>query len=377
MTRILQIAPEIAPGSGVGGVAHHLELEWRALGIETDRFTMHEARGDWLPPDGPGIRGRLTVLARVVWFSSVGTFLARRHIARQAGWIAVCHNDVLAGDVYVNHGNLRAAMHARGHYAWRMVRNPLHLFTAARDAVRYRSRTHQVVVNLTENEQTMLRATYPRLRPRTVVIGNGVDIHRFQPATPAERTEARAMISPDGPLPADAKCVLFVGHEFDRKGLHLAIAAIAGGPSPVHLLVVGGTPGMVAGARASARSHGVGDRVHFTGRLEDPLLAFHATDALTLPSAYEANALVVLEALACGLPVLATPVRYAPDVIVDGQNGYLVDRTAGALRLALATFVDADPDALSRAARASAVPHSWDRVALRYLALVDEAGLER
>lgn len=377
MTRILQIAPEIAPGSGVGGVAHHLEAQWQALGVATDRFTLHEAHGDWLPTPGPGLRGRVALLARVLWFSVVGTVLARRRIARHPGTVAVCHNDALAGDVYVNHGNLRVAMRARGHYWARMVRNPLHLFTTARDAVRYRGRTHRVVVNLTAHERALLKATYPRLRPRTVVIGNGVDVDRFRPATPDERERARATVDAGGPLPEDAVCVLFVGHEFRRKGLPLAIAALADSPASVHLLVVGGTADMVAEARRWARTAGAADRVHLTGQLADPLSAFHAADALTLPSAYEANALVVLEALACGLPVVATRVGYAPDVVVDGQNGYLVERTASALASAFTALAAADRGALSRAARETALPLSWAHVAQRYLDLVARMGEAR
>jgi len=377
MTRILQIAPEIAPGSGVGGVAHHLEANWQALGVTTSRFTLHEARGDWLPTPGPGLRGRVALLARVVWFSTVGTVLARRLIARHPGTVTICHNDALAGDVYVNHGNLRVAMRARGHYRMRMVRNPLHLFTTARDGVRYRSRTHRFVVNLTADEDALLRATYPRLRPRSVVIGNGVDVEHFRLATPDERRQARATVCAGSPLPDDAVCVLFVGHEFRRKGLPLAIGALADSPASVRLLVVGGTPDMVEEARRWARTAGVADRVHLTGRLAEPLSAFHAADALTLPSAYEANALMVLEALACGLPVIATPVGHAPDVVMDGRNVYLVERTAQALASAFTDLVAADRAALSWAARESALPLSWAHVAQRYLALVAKVGEAR
>ncbi len=201
MTTIVQIAPEIAPGSGVGGVAALLEDRWRAHGVPTERFTLHEAHGDWLPVPGAGLAGRVALLARVVWFSTVGTVLARRYLARRPGAVSVCHNDVLAGDVYVNHGNIRVAMRARGHYVARMLRNPVHLFTAARDALRYRSRVHRVVVNLTHGEEEALRATYPALRPRTVVIGNGVDTARIRPATPAARASARSALCPDGALP--------------------------------------------------------------------------------------------------------------------------------------------------------------------------------
>ena len=75
----------------------------------------------------------------------------------------------------------------------------------------------------------------------------------------------------------------------------------------VHLLVVGGTAEMIDGARASAARLGVTDRVTFAGLLPDAVPALWAADVLVLPSAYEANALVVLEALACGIPVVSHP----------------------------------------------------------------------
>lgn len=82
--------------------------------------------GAWLPAAGaPGLRGRLIVATRVVWFSTVGTVLARRAAKRQApGTVVICHNDALAGDVYVNHGIVLQAMRNRGGAFARVLRNP-------------------------------------------------------------------------------------------------------------------------------------------------------------------------------------------------------------------------------------------------------------
>jgi len=381
MKTVVQIAPEIAPGTGVGGVAHHLERAWQSAGITTERFTMTEAGGAWLPPPGRGVRGKLILLARVVWFSTVGTVLARRFLAVRPNAISVCHNDVLAGDVYVNHGILKAAMQARGHHRLRMLRNPLHLFTALRDWLRYRSGVHRVVVNLTGAERDLLRRVYGSLPSSAVVIGNGVDIDRFRPANDAERKVARAAVDPQTPLPADAVVALFVGHEFDRKGLPLIIEALADVPAELRLLVVGGSDDMVASARTLAHHHGVEEKVHLIGRLADPLVAFHAADLFVLPSAYEANALVILEALACGLPVIATPVGSAPDLVHSGANGYLVERNVASIREQLVQLCRADQELLAKNARTSALPHAWPAIAERYLALFnslsEESALQR
>ena len=365
--KILQIAPEIAPGSGVGGVAHQLERAFERAGVPTGRFTLSEARGGWLPAPGSGVRGKLALLSRVVWFSTVGSVLARRAVARQRDVVTICHNDVLVGDVYVNHGILRVAMQARGSYALRMLRNPLHLFTAARDAVRYRGRFHRVIVNLTRAEQAALHRTYPHVRARTVVIGNGVDVDRFCRPSAEERARGREAQG----LPDDALDVLFIGHEYDRKGLPLVLEAVTDLPG-VHVSVVGGTPDMLDDLRARVRRLGLEGRVHLAGQVDDPLPWLHAADVLALPSAYEANALVVLEALACGLPVVATRVGYAPEVIDDGVHGFLVDRTTEDVRRgldAVARWTPAERAARSTDARTRAEAHDWDKVAAQYVEL--------
>ncbi|BDZ64519.1 hypothetical protein GCM10025877_14570 [Agromyces mangrovi Wang et al. 2018] len=371
--RIVQIAPTIEPGSGVAGVAFNLEREFRAAGVQVERFTAADAgrtlRG---AGGGPPIVTHLERARNVVWFSTVGTRRARRFLAERPDAISICHNDVIAGDVYVNHGLLQAAMRARGHFAWRMVRNPVHLYTALRDRVRYRGRRHRAVVALTSHEAELLVDEYGRVRAPIHVIPNGVDLDRFRPPTDAERATARAEIDV-----ADGRTLaVFVGHEFERKGLPIAIDALGGAPD-VSLLVVGGTNDMIRRARAHARRYGVADRVHFVGTHADPVPFFWAADLLVLPSAYEANALVVLEALACGLPVVSTRVGFAPDILVDGENGFLVERDPAsvAARLdALDRLGAAVTDAWRQRARRTAERYSWPEVARQYLSLVEALG---
>jgi UDP-glucose:(heptosyl)LPS alpha-1,3-glucosyltransferase len=367
MTHIVQIAPAIGAGSGVAGVAHALEREFIAAGATVERFTAVEAGRP-----SRGLRGstplatHLTKARNVVWFSTVGTRRARRFLAERPDAVSITHNDVMTGDIYVNHGLLQAAMRARGDYAWRMVRNPVHLFTALRDRIRYRGRTHRAVVALTTTEASLLRSTYGRVRAPIHVIPNGVDIERFRPPDSAERVRARTHLGVDD----DRTIAVFIGHEFERKGLPVAMEALRTAPE-VLLLVVGGSPDMIRRAQAQARAAGVGERVHFAGTHRDPIPFFRASDVLVLPSAYEANALVVLEALACGLPVVSTRVGFAPDVLIDGQNGFLVERSAEA--------VGARLDELSRQplaewrvrARQAAEPYAWPRIARRYLELIE------
>lgn len=368
---ILQISPEFGAGTGVGGVAEALEDEWRALGHDVRRFGPHEAGCGSLSSPGPGLRGRLRLAGRVVWFSTVGTVRARRVIrGLPPGSVTVCHNDALAGDVYINHGLLTTAMKARGRFIWRMARNPLHLFTSVRDRYRYRTGVHRVVVSLSEADRRTLTHHYGLSRRAAVVIPNGVHLDRYSPASPAERSEARRALG----IPQDVRVAVFVGHEYDRKGLPLLLGALIGLPDH-HAVVVGGTAEQVRLARKGLAPD-LASRVHWLGRRPDAREALSASDVLVLPSAYEANPLVVLEALAAGLQVVTTPVGSVPELLTNDEVSRIVERTAEGVQGGLAGLAAADlaPETVRDRARSIAATQSWDLVAAEYLKLFERIG---
>ncbi|MFC9917106.1 glycosyltransferase family 4 protein [Agromyces binzhouensis] len=364
---IVQIAPAITRGSGVEGVAFNLEREFRARGATVERFTA--ATAGRAPRDSrrSTIGTHLDRARNVIWFSTVGTARAKRFLAERPDAVSICHNDVLAGDVYVNHGLLQVAMRARGNYFWRMVRNPVHLFTAARDRLRYRGGAHRAVVALTEHEAELLVSTYGRVRPPIRVIPNGVDTEMFRPATSEERSAARAEIG----LPDHLMLAVFVGHEFERKGLPLVIAALVRAPG-VGLIVVGGTTAMIRQAEEVARRHGVIERIAFVGRRSDVVPCYHAADVFVLPSHYESSGLVFLEALACGLPVVATRVGFAPELVVDGENGHLVELDPAQIGARLHDLSQRDLTGWHERSRRTAEDHGWPAIADRYLDLLSD-----
>jgi UDP-glucose:(heptosyl)LPS alpha-1,3-glucosyltransferase len=143
------------------------------------------------------------------------------------------------------------------------------------------------------------------------------------------------------------------------------------------LLVVGGNAQAIDAARARADELGVVERVLFVGTRTDLPLFFAAADIFVLASAYEANALVVLEALASGLPVVSTAVGYAPEIIVDGENGFLVAREAREIGARFEELAMADLPEWRVRARRSVEHLGWRSIAERYLALVDEIIADR
>lgn len=365
---ILQISPEFEPGTGVGGVAAALEARWIGQGHEVRRFGLDEAGCGFLAGARPGLRGRLSHAARVMWFSSVGTVRARRVVRDlPAGAISICHNDALAGDIYVNHGVLTSAMRARGRFVVRMVRNPLHLVTVARDQVRYRAGVHRTVVSLSQADRTTLVQAYGLAEEKAVVIPNGVQLDRFRPASAEERREARISLG----LPEQDRVVAFVGHEFDRKGLPLLLGALAD-LADHHVVVVGGTEREIAAVRANLHEE-VAARVRFTGRVPDPRQSLAAADVLALPSAYEANPLVVLEALASGLQVVVTEVGSIPEYLDSDEVSQVVERSAEGVRDGLVALAEQPQDraSIQEEARARAALLSWDVVAEAYLDLFE------
>lgn len=360
---IVQIAPQISPGSGVGMVAYALEREFQAVGAIVERFTLEDARGR----PSRSSPSRLRLAWDVVWFSTVGTRRAKRFLAARPDAVSICHNDVMAGDIYVNHGILPAAMRARGHFALRMMRNPLHLFIAVRDRVRYRGGTHRAIVVLSSTEAALLGTEYGKVCAPITVIGNGVDLERFRPPTIGERAEARARLG----FEEDDRVALFIGHEFDRKGLPAVMEALSRVGPRIKLLVVGGSEDMIAHAHAHASNLGAGERVVFAGEHGDVSNFLVASDMFVLPSAYEASALVLLEALASGLPVIATRAGSAPDIVEDGVNGYLVPRDAAVIADRM-ELLAADASSARRVrARESSLRYSWERIAQQYVALLE------
>lgn len=185
---------------------------------------------------------------------------------------------------------------------------------------------------------------------RVRVLRNGVDLDLFRP--PADRDAAR------GTLALTRRTLVSVGHLIDRKGHDLVIAALPALPD-TDLLIVGEGPERAALEALAARL-GVGARVRFLGRRphEDLPAIYGAADALVLASSREGWANVLLEAMACGTPVVATALWGTPEVVAAPEAGRLMrDRSAEALAEAAQALFAAPPE--RAATRAYAEGFGW------------------
>lgn len=211
-------------------------------------------------------------------------------------------------------------------------------------------------------------------RSRLHTLRNGVDLQRF---APQERALARVRL---GLAPADPYW-LAVGHLTQNKGQHLAIEALAAVPG-VTLLLVGSGPEEAA-LRATAERLGVAARVHWAGAVAQQELMwwYSAADALVLCSRTEGWANVLLEAMACGTPVLATAIEGTTEVVRSPAAGRLLERRDAQALVAAWGELQAQPPTRA-ATRAYAEQFAWDattqgqlQVFRQLLGVCSEAGV--
>ncbi|MBK1682250.1 glycosyltransferase family 4 protein [Rhodoferax fermentans] len=182
---------------------------------------------------------------------------------------------------------------------------------------------------------------------------NGVDLQRF---VPEARDAARQKLG----LPEQSKLLLSVGHLIERKGHFVAIDALPFLPADVQLLIAGGGPDRAALQRQAERL-GVANRVRFVGVVPQTDLKwwYSAADALALCSSREGWANVLLEAMACGTPVIATNIWGTPEVVSTPDAGVLMpERSGQGLAQAWVKLFANYPQRL--ATRAHAETFSWD-----------------
>jgi UDP-glucose:(heptosyl)LPS alpha-1,3-glucosyltransferase len=242
---------------------------------------------------------------------------------------------------------------------WQAV-SPSHRSLLAIEKRQYGPMGARRIIAVSEQVKRDILENYPVAAEKIFVLYNGVDTERFHPAG---RERVRARTRRRWNIPLDAPLVLFVGSGFQRKGLDQLLGAwnsrrLQG----VFLLVVGADARMTS-YRARADSLAPRGRIVFAGRQEHIEDFYGAADALALPSLQEAFGNVVLEALACGLPVLVSRDAGAAEVLRGRMARGIVDRGAGgaALEAALLFLLEQSSDASWRSeARALAETYSWE-----------------
>lgn len=233
------------------------------------------------------------------------------------------------------------------------------------------------VVAISKMVRSDMREFYGVPDERLHLVYNGVDTRQFSPeACEAVRDETREAWG----LAPEETCFLIVAHNLRLKGMRELVEAGArlDKGKPWRVVVVG---------KGSPRSYveqielgGCGGRFQFAGPLADVVPAYAAADVYVQPTWYDPCSLVVLEALACGRPVITTRLNGASELMEDGRDGLILETPAGidALVDAMLELLDADRRRrMGRAARETAERHPIERNFEQMMAVFEKAAARK
>jgi UDP-glucose:(heptosyl)LPS alpha-1,3-glucosyltransferase len=198
---------------------------------------------------------------------------------------------------------------------------------------------------------------------KVAVVPNGVDLQRFEEL---QRSEKRDAWRRDMNLRDDERVLLFVGNEFARKGLHVVIETIARLRNyPLRLVIVGGD-NPVPFLRI-AEALGITKKLIFVGSVEVPEQYFALADVFVFPTFYEPFGLVIIEAMAAGVPVITSKHAGAVEGMRHGEEGLFLENPSSVEELSttLRRLLD-DPqlsDMVVRKAFDKVRLFSWDQIA--------------
>ena len=305
------------------------------------------------------------------WFLLAAALKLRRAepgIVHTTGALAAVRADV--STVHLCHAAIREraplARASRAGRAYRLNAAIAALMSRVTERWCYSPRRARRLVGVSEGVSAEVERHIPAARGRVATVQNGVDPDDFRPPASEDERLHPAVGPADGRL-----VTLFVGGEWEGKGLRVAMEAIA--RSPEWRLVVVGRGDTERYTRIAAEL-GIADRVRFAGALVDPAPAYRAADAFLLPSAYETFSLVTYEAAASGLPLLVTRVSGVEELLEPDRNGWFVSRDPADIAARLETLAR-DPELRERlgaAAREASLRFSWDTMVDGYVAVYDE-----
>jgi glycosyltransferase involved in cell wall biosynthesis len=236
------------------------------------------------------------------------------------------------------------------------------------------ARADEILV-LSEYSRRLVVGDHPHAAAKVHRVSGGVDTAAF---SPGNQVEARERLG----IPATRRLLLTVRRLESRMGIEELLRALFRLSGTIDLAVVGeGT--LAPTLRRVAEELGLADRVHFAGLVSEPELVdwYRAADLFVLPTvAYEGFGLATAEALACGTPVVGTPVGATPELLMP-LDPRLVARAPDdeALASAITTVLGfAGPELRARCRRYTCEQFSWDRVGATWeRALLEVAGEDR
>lgn len=182
---------------------------------------------------------------------------------------------------------------------------------------------HKTDLLLTMNREDYDRARTFRAKRVELVNGVGMDLNRFAEASPEEKQAVRQMLG----LREEDTFAISVAQLIKRKNHTVLIQAIAKLHDPRFHLFICGDGAQEQELKDQANALGVGRQIHFLGFRKDVYKLCGAADLFLFASLQEGLPVAVMEAMACGLPIVASNIRGNCDLIDPGKGGYLVAPT--------------------------------------------------
>lgn len=337
-----------------------------------------EIRHEW-----PGVHYHRirTGLRKPRWVNQIVYAVATWRATRQGFDVVHSHENTWHGDIQSLHvKSVRQGIFGES-TGWRRALRWLKVALSPRlltylwlEGARFAPRPGRQLVLASEAMREPMARVYPAAADRLHVITPGVTLDAAGP----DRAACRARLG----LPASAPLLLFVANDYARKGLETLLDALAQLPPEVQLAVAGKAD-QQARFRAQAQRLGLSARVHFLGPQDDLVPSYRAADLLVHPTREDSFAMVVLEAMAEGLPVVASAAPWCgiSALLQDGQDARLLPdpHDAPALATAIASLLE---DSSSRArlregGLAFARAHDWAGAARAFEALYRQSVRER
>lgn len=211
----------------------------------------------------------------------------------------------------------------------KIATSPRLLVYLALEHFRYAPKPQRQLVLASNALRPVMAQAYPKSLPALHVVTPGVE-HVPGFASSSDKTIARAKLG----LPQTGRCVLFVGNDYRKKGLPCLIHALTQLPLDCYLAVVGNAA-QIPGLQAELDSSGMRERVHFLGALRTVDDAYRAADCLAHPTLEDTFAMVVLEAMAHGLPVVVSQAKYCgiAELLTHEDNVLILDNPRDAVAL--------------------------------------------
>jgi len=357
----------VVPKYGLVGGGERFVLELTERLANVPGYEIHVFSNKWRSESDHITFHKIPIITFPKWLTSISfAYLANRKIAKMDFDLIHSHDRVFKADV--------VTLHSIPHRTWvsdiRQKRR-LSLFdhgTSWTEQKMYTCSGCQMFLPVSNLVKIKLLETFKIDERKIRVIHPGVDIERFQSVNPYNRQEIRTAFG----ISESDLLILFVGMNFEVKGLDSLLSAIALLKSEYHndqakVLVVG--KGNNKKYKALAHKLGIGKQLIFSGVRNDIERIYQAGDILVMLSKFDTFGMVVTEAMSASLPVIISDNVGAKDLVIQGENGFVVDRedidmTSSKINLMLNKEKRLE---MGKKAHKTALNNTWEKMALKVL----------